>query len=90
MENHRRGIRTRGERVVSLEAALESFDRMRESQRLLAAEGLVVRDRWGQAKPHPAAAIERDSRAAWLRGLAALGLDLEPLRDGPGRPPLGE
>jgi hypothetical protein len=63
---------------------------MRESQRLLAAEGLVVRDRWGQAKPHPAAAIERDSRAAWLRGLAALGLDLEPLRDGPGRPPLGE
>lgn len=69
-----------------LEQALRAFDRAETARALLDAEGVVVRDRWGQAKPHPAAAIERDMRAQCLAALRALNLDVEPLRDGPGRP----
>jgi hypothetical protein len=31
--------------------------------------------------------VERDSKQTLLRNLRALNLDLEPLRDQPGRPP---
>ena len=72
--------------LAILGGALEAFDRMREAQGLLKADGLVVVDRFNQQKPHPAVSIERDSRQAVLRGLTALGLDLEPIHDGPGRP----
>jgi P27 family predicted phage terminase small subunit len=72
--------------LLILESALEAFDRMREAQELLKAEGLVVKDRFGQQKAHPAAAVERDAKATMLRHLKALALDLEPLGDRPGRP----
>jgi P27 family predicted phage terminase small subunit len=73
-----------------LATCLEAFDTMRRAQELLAAEGLVTRDKFGQAKPHPAAAICRDARAQMLAALKALNLDLEPLRDAIGRPPGGK
>jgi P27 family predicted phage terminase small subunit len=74
--------------LLILEGTLESFDRMRQAQALLAAEGLVVKDRFGQPKQHPASLVERDAKQAVLRGLKALGLDLEPLAEGKGgRPP---
>jgi hypothetical protein len=57
-----------------------------KARRLLDRDGLVVSDRFGQQKPHPAAAIERDSKQTLLRNLRALNLDLEPLHDRPGRP----
>lgn len=69
------------------EAGLEAFDRMRQAQAIIAREGLIQVDRFGQAKPHPAVAIERDARAAWRQCIKDMGLDLEPLQDGPGRPP---
>ena len=43
-------------------------------------------DRFGQVKSHPLLSVERDSRAQYLAALKALNLDLEPLRDKPGRP----
>jgi hypothetical protein len=46
----------------------------------------MFNDRFGAPKPHPLLPIERDSRAAFLAGMKALQLDLEPLRDHPGRP----
>ena len=73
--------------LLLLEGALESFDRMREAQAILKAEGLVVKDRFGQQKQHPATLVERDAKSSLLRGIKALGLDLEPLNPGPGRPP---
>jgi P27 family predicted phage terminase small subunit len=73
--------------LLILESALESFDRMRQAQALLKKEGIVVKDRFGQPKQHPATLIERDSKAMLLRQVKALGLDLEPLNDMPGRPP---
>jgi P27 family predicted phage terminase small subunit len=70
-----------------LENALESFDRMRQAQEMLAKEGLVTTDRFGQQKVHPAVLVERDAKAGLLRALRALNLQIEPLHDTTGRPP---
>jgi len=69
-----------------LETALLSFDRMREAQVILETEGMTILDRFGQKKAHPLCAVERDARSGMLQYLKALNLDVEPLRDGPGRP----
>jgi P27 family predicted phage terminase small subunit len=69
-----------------LRVALESFDRAQEARQTMDKDGMTVVDKFGQTKPHPLLPIERDSRAAFLSGLKALNLDLEPLRDRPGRP----
>lgn len=69
-----------------LDAAVQAHDRMREAQAAVAADGVVVRDRFGQPKAHPLLTVERDSRAAFLAGIKQLGLDLEPLNPGVGRP----
>jgi P27 family predicted phage terminase small subunit len=69
-----------------LQTALESFDRMRSCQKTIEAEGQTVLDRFEQAKAHPLLAAERDARSQMLQALKQLNLDLEPLRDAPGRP----
>lgn len=69
-----------------LQAGLEAFDRMREAQKQLDTDGLTTKDRFGQVRAHPAVQIERDSRAAMVSAIKALNLDIEPLRNGPGRP----
>jgi P27 family predicted phage terminase small subunit len=65
--------------LLVLEHLLEAFDRMREAQATLAEKGSYFEDRFKQWKAHPATLVERDSRQAVLRGLKALGLDLEPV-----------
>lgn len=72
--------------VQILATALEAFDRMRQAQRRIRKDGTTTKDRFGQLRAHPLLVIERDARAAWLAGLKALNLDLEPLKDRPGRP----
>jgi P27 family predicted phage terminase small subunit len=72
--------------LLILAIACEAFDRMRQAQDILSNEGMTTTDRFGQARAHPAATIERDSRAAMLGALKQMNFDLEPLRDGPGRP----
>jgi P27 family predicted phage terminase small subunit len=69
-----------------LQTALEAKDRLEEARKIINKEGMQVVDRFGQLKPHPLLTAERDSRAQFLAGLKALNLDLEPLRDHPGRP----
>ena len=56
--------------------ALEAFDRMREAQEAVRRDGAYIDGRFGM-KAHPALAIERDSRTAFLRAQRELGLDLE-------------
>ena len=73
--------------LAIFDSGLRARMRMREAQALLTKDGLVVEDRFGQQKPHPAAVIERDAGMSFLRARKALNLDLEPLRDRPGRPP---
>jgi hypothetical protein len=73
--------------LALLSQACESLDRVRECQRIVREDGAVLLDRFGQRKGHPLLATERDARASMLAALKALNFDLEPLRDGPGRPP---
>lgn len=70
-----------------LMTAMEAFDRMRQAQAVLATDGLSIKDRFDQIKAHPLCVVERDCRAQMMAALKALNFDIEPLRDGPGRPP---
>lgn len=72
--------------LMLLQTGLEAFDRMRECQKAIKTDGPMIKDRFEQPKAHPLLSVERDSRAQMLAALKALNLDLEPLRDGPGRP----
>ncbi len=69
-----------------LRVALEFFDRAQACRRAIEKDGMTVVDKFGQMKPHPLLPIERDSRAGFLNALKMLNLDLEPVRDRPGRP----
>lgn len=73
--------------MALLTVAAECLDRIRAAQEAIARDGEVVKDRYDQAKVHPACALEKDARAGFLAALKELHLDLEPLRDRPGRPP---
>ncbi len=72
--------------MLLLQTAMESFDRMRAAQHEVAEKGMTIKDRFDQEKAHPLLSVERDARSQMLLALKALNLDLEPLRDGPGRP----
>jgi hypothetical protein len=71
--------------LALLQVAAESADRVASCRRQLDEQGEVIMVR-GLPRAHPAAAIERDARAAQIRAIKALNLDIEPLRDRPGRP----
>ena len=71
---------------ITVDADGLRFDRMREAQAALAKDGLTVADRFGQIKVHPLTVVERDSRSQMMAALRALNLDVQPLRDIPGRP----
>ncbi len=66
--------------------AAECLDRLRAAQAAVEQHGEVVVDRYGAPKLNPALSLEKDARNGMLAALRALNLDLEPLRDGPGRP----
>lgn len=72
--------------LLLLGTALEAYDRMRAAQLAIEAEGMTLADRFGQLKPHPLLAAERDARGQLISALRSLNLDVEPLHDGPGRP----
>jgi hypothetical protein len=61
-----------------LQAAAECWDRLQQARELLQRDGLVIAGREGGLRPHPAAAIERDSRIAFARLIRELDLDVEP------------
>ena len=71
--------------LALLQQACEAADRVAECRVTIAADGAVVRS-GRSVRAHPLLAAERDARAAMLRAIRYLGLDIEPLRDRPGRP----
>jgi len=79
-------IHDNGGRLL-LQTALEAFDRMKSAAERIDRDGAAVEDRFNQVKPHPLLPAERDARAQMLAALKQLNLDIEPLRDKPGRPP---
>jgi len=68
-----------------LQVSLEAFDRAQAARKIIKKDGMTIVDKNLQIKSHPLLAVERDNRAAFLAGLKALNLDMEPLK-GIGRP----
>jgi P27 family predicted phage terminase small subunit len=64
----------------------EALSRKIEAREVIERDGLIVKDRFGQDKAHPAISVERDSRLAVLRCLRVLGLP-GPEEKQRGRPP---
>jgi len=59
-----------------LTAAGEALDRQNEARELLQRDGLIISGRQGK-KPHPAAAIARDSAMVFAQLIKHLNLDVE-------------
>jgi|SRR5579862_7033253 len=64
---------------------LEARDRREEARALIAKEGTYTKNRFDEARVHPAVAVERDSAAIMTRCWRLLGFDQEP-RGELGRP----
>ncbi len=62
--------------LALLQATMEAHQRARRCRETVDADGEAVKDRFGQTKPHPLLAAERDARASFLAGMRALSLDL--------------
>jgi P27 family predicted phage terminase small subunit len=86
-EFHRQYDITDAHALAVFTAGLEAFDAMRRAQAVVAEHGPAVRDRFGQLRGNPAAAVERDSRGQWLQALKTLGFDIDAAQPWPGRPP---
>jgi len=69
-----------------LQRSCEALDRMRRAQKYLERDGEVISDKKGSVKAHPAVKIEAEAHKQLIESLKMLNLDLEPLRDKPGRP----
>jgi P27 family predicted phage terminase small subunit len=72
--------------LALLQVACEARDRVSSCRQQLDLDGEVIEGVRGDLRAHPAAQIERDARSAMIRALKELRLDVEPLRDRPGRP----
>jgi len=71
-----------------LQAACEARDRAESCRAQIERDGLTQPDRFGKPRMHPLLPVERDARAAFIRAMQGLGLDV--VAPGPpGRPPGG-
>ena len=77
---------TDGAGLRILANACECMDRAEAARAQINREGLTVKNRMGTSVVNPLCNVERDARSGMLQSLKALNLDIEPLRDGPGRP----
>ena len=76
------------EGITLLTMACEAWDRAKQAASEIELHGLLITNpSTGAVKSNPAATIERDARTSMLHALKALGLESEPKRQGPGRPP---
>lgn len=66
--------------------AAEAHDRGEEARKLLKVDGIVITDRFGTKKAHPAVAIERDARTAFMRAVRELALDVAEPPEAPRAP----
>jgi phage terminase small subunit len=64
--------------LLLVESIAGAWQTMTAAAAVLNKEGATVRDRWGQPRAHPAAAIARDARAGLVAALRALDVKLAP------------
>jgi P27 family predicted phage terminase small subunit len=70
--------------ISLLVRACECQDRLAAVWQIIAEEGEVTKDRYGNPRLHPAMTLEKDARAGFLQAMKQLNLDVEPLKP-PGR-----
>jgi hypothetical protein len=71
--------------LALLQQAAEAADRIASVRRQIDEQGELLAIK-GIPRVNPLCAVERDQRAALVRCSRNLNLDIEPLRDRPGRP----
>jgi hypothetical protein len=64
----------------------EALDMVQDYRVQIERDGAVIRSKGGVVKDHPLLRHEMAARAFIARCIARLGLDVEALRAGPGRP----
>jgi phage terminase small subunit len=69
-----------------LTGACEFWDRKQTARKIIEKEGILVLDRFGQQREHPAVKVERDSGLMFAKLLRELALDVEALGEA-ARPP---
>lgn len=57
-----------------LMSACEARDRIEGARKAIERDGVVIRDRFGELRQHPACPVEHSARAAMIRALSALRL----------------
>jgi hypothetical protein len=70
-----------------LTLACQALDRTEALREAIDRDGELIVSRTGGLREHPSIKPELANRAFVVKTLTKLGLDLEPLRTGPGRPP---
>jgi hypothetical protein len=71
-----------------LRGACEAIDRAEAAKAEVLRDGMTVERKTSSLRPHPALAVEYSLRGLALRHLNSLGVNAEPKRDRPGRPPV--
>ena len=61
--------------LALLQTAVEAWERAQDARKTLKREGVIITDRFGQLKAHPAGAIERDARGQFMAAMRALKLE---------------
>jgi phage terminase small subunit len=72
--------------LYSLKMAAAAYQTFLSQDKIIKDQGSSLVDRFGQAKENPACSIQTRASAEMRNWLKTLGLDLEPVRPGPGRP----
>lgn len=72
--------------VRLLTLAGEAWDRGQAAREVIDQDGMTFNDRFGQPKPRPEIAIERDSRIGFARLIRELALDVDPPAETPRAP----
>jgi hypothetical protein len=72
--------------ISHLVTACRSEDDIQRMRKSVAKDGDMTKDRFGQKREHPLLAAIRGLEAVKRQALKSLNLDIEPLRDRPGRP----
>ena len=68
-----------------LQNYLEAMELHEQARATIAAEGQIVKDRFGQSKAHPALATLRDAGTAMRSAFRMLGMDQEARGESPRR-----
>jgi len=70
-----------------LQLACQALDRAQDAQAALDKYGLTFESKDGTPRPRPEVRIRENAEISFARLIRELALDIEPVRDGPGRPP---